>query len=430
MPVEVKEYKTKDDIEGRMHRLQEDMHKLFADHPTMDFSTDQVKDIREMNKELAELGPKLEALVELETIAEQAKGWGNIKRPAIYGGAPGGKLGSTPDWQKSLGELIVGSDAVGKFSPVARKGPEVDLPIGWLLAGNPGMAPDDVKATAGFQEAKALLDTTGYPLQNVRLPGVPVTLPFRTPWLQEMIPSAGTNQQAIPYLEETLATNGAAAVAEGAAKPESALEFEERTSLVRKIATVLPLTDEIMSDVPALQGYIDNRLTLFLKLEWERQLLLGSGIAPNLLGLMLTPGIQTQAKGADPTPDAIYRGMQKIRTLTYFEPTGVVMHPDDWTDIRLLKTTDGVYIWGHPSEVGLDRLWGLTVRQTPLITLGTALVGAFNVGSQQFIRQGIAFAISTEHASFFVENKIMLRVEMRLAHVVFRPAAYCTVTGI
>ena len=424
--IEVKEYKTREEIEGRMHHLQDEMHTLFKDHPQLDFNADQVKAIREANSELSELGKKLDDLSLIERMRQQVEESNQPRRGAVYGK---GQLGSTPLWKKSLGTLIVESDAFKRFDQAARRGPAVDLPIAWILAENPLMAPDDVKESVSH-DYKALLDTSAYVFQPMRLPGIPVRVGFRTPFIQNMIPSSRTAAPTISYLRETTATSGAAAVAEGATKPESTFVFQEATSPVRKIATTLPVTDEMLDDAPALQGYLDNRLRFFLQLEWERQLLLGSGVAPNLTGIMNTAGLQTQARGTDPGPDAIYRAGQKIRTIAFAEPTAVVMHPDDWTNIRLLRTPDGVYIWGNPQDDAPERIWGWTIRQSPLMTADTALVGAFDVGAQQFIRQGVAFSMSTEHSTFFVENKVMLLVEMRLALAVLRPTAFCTVTDV
>lgn len=443
MPVAVQDYITLDEIQGRIDHVNKEMADLFTEHPNMDFTADQVKAIREANTETTDLGKKRDALMadrdavkemadKIAVAGRQVKNQDDTpSRGSIYGSKGTlGKEGGVPFWRKSLGRQVAESEAIKGFRSGMREGPQVELEIGWILAGNPSMAPYDLQDSKEFNEVKALLDTTGWPIQNIRLPGVAVQMPFRNPMIQQMIPSARTTGQAIPYLEETTATSGAAAVAEGAAKPESQIAFTDRTSPVRKIATVLPITDEAISDVPALQGYVDNRLRLFLELEWERQLLLGDATGVNLRGILATSGIQTQAKGTDPTPDAFYRAMQKIRTVAFLEPTGIVMNPDDWTDIRLLRTTDGVYIWGNPSEEGPERLWSLPVRLSPLMTLNTGLVGAFNVAAQQFIRQGVAFAMSTEHSDFFTTNKVMLRVEMRLALVVFRPTGFCTVTGI
>jgi len=244
------------------------------------------------------------------------------------------------------------------------------------------------------------------------------------------MPSGRTSQNAIAYMEETTTTNAAAETSEAGQKPESALAFTERTSNVRKIATFLPITSEVMEDAPMMEDYINTRLQQFVAYREDSQLLKGDGIAPNLRGLINTPGIQTQAKGADPTPDAVHKAITKVATGSFLTADGVVMHPNDWQDIRLLRTADGIYIWGSPAEAGPARIWGLNVTLTTTITEGTALVGAFRAAAQVFRRSDIAMSVSDSHADFFQYNKLAIRVEERLALVVFRPSGLCTVTGI
>ncbi len=144
-------------------------------------------------------------------------------------------------------------------------------------------------------------------------------------------------------------------------------------------------------------------------------------------------GIQTQAKGALPTPDAVYKGMQKVRGADgsgFSEPTAAVFHPNDWTDIKLLRTVDGVYIWGNPSDEGPDRIWGLPVRQTTAMPEGTALVGAFRPEAEVFRREGISITVATEDGSDFLYNRVKIMAESRLALAVYRPTAFASITGI
>ena len=49
----------------------------------------------------------------------------------------------------------------------------------------------------------------------------------------------------------------------------------------------------------------------------------------------------------------------------------------DWQAVRLDRTSDGVYIWGAPSDTGADRMWGLPVVQSDNDSAGTGYVGSF-----------------------------------------------------
>ena len=81
----------------------------------------------------------------------------------------------------------------------------------------------------------------------------------------------------VRYVVEGTATNAAAGVAEAGVQPESTIAMSEATEAVRKIATVLPMSDELLEDAASVQHYLNGRLTLFVRLEEERQLLRGSG---------------------------------------------------------------------------------------------------------------------------------------------------------
>lgn len=237
-----------------------------------------------------------------------------------------------------------------------------------------------------------------------------------------------TDSNVISYYEETTFTNAAATVAEGAAKPESALDFTERTETVRKIATWIPATSEFLEDNAGLRSYIEGRLRFMVEREEEDQLLNGDGTAPNISGI-LDRAIQTVGSTND--IDAIYRAITEVRVDGLAEPTALVIHPLSWANIRLSKDANDRYYGDGPfGSLQSDRLWGLPVRVTPLIAEGTALVGAFRPFAQVFRKGGIRVVASTEHDTYFTENKVAILAEERLALAVYRPAAFCSVTGL
>jgi HK97 family phage major capsid protein len=384
--------------------------------PKFDTTDKVASEMQRQQKEISDLAQMLEIAKGKEMLGEIEKHW-NEPDGQISFAFPGGGKSKGKYAGKSLGDLVVESDTVKKYERGAKKGPTTEIAL------------EDEREYDRIMGTKAVLTETGYPIQAVRtgliLPGA-----LRRPVVADLIPQGTTRTNAIVYMEETTTTNAAAAVAESGAKPESTLVFTEQNSPVRKVATVLPLTDELITDEPAMRAYVEGRLRLFLQLAEESQLLTGTGTAPQLRGLYNIVGINTQAKGADPTPDAIYKGMDLIRTLAFLEPDSVVIHPTDWQDVRLLRTTDGIYIWGPPMDAGPQRIWGVPVVITPAATLNTALVLAAAQGMQIFRRSEVSFAISDQHADFFILNQLMLRVEERLALVVYRPKAICTITGI
>jgi HK97 family phage major capsid protein len=230
-------------------------------------------------------------------------------------------------------------------------------------------------------------------------------------------------------MEETTFTNAATEIAEAGTYPEATLALTEQSSLVRKIAVYLPVTEEQLQDEAQVRTYIEQRLGFMVRQRLDQQLISGNGTPPNLRGMLNIAGIQTQAKGADPTPDAIYKAMVKVRVTGQAEPNLVIMHPNDWMDIRLLRTADGLYIWGNPSDAGPERVWGLPVSSAQAATENTAIVADTNYMSLA-TRRGLDVQVSNSHGTYFVEGKLAIRADMRVAFVVYRPAAICTVTGI
>lgn len=382
--------------------------------------------IKAMNAELNELAEHAEKLEAVELAAKQHANRDTARRTFPLPGQGGkGNYGSERERIKALGEMATETKA---FQDWVKNG----CPDG-ITVNVEGLYPSDMLAVAANYEtigAKALMATTaGWAPQSVRQPGFVEGL-SRPVQLLDIIPTFPTDQASIKYMEETTRTHAAAEVAEGGAYGESTFAFTEKESSVRKIGDSLPVTDEQLEDVSMMQGYINTRLPFGVRLRLDGQILVGNGAAPNLRGLKNVVGIQTQAKGTDPVPDAFYKAMTKIRLNGRAVPTHHVMHPTDWQGIRLLRTADGIYIYGSPSESAPERLWGLPVVQQDADTAGTGYVGSFRPDTVSLHeRRGIDVQVGYVGTQF-VEGKRTVRADTRVALVWWRPPAFCSVTGL
>jgi len=262
-------------------------------------------------------------------------------------------------------------------------------------------------------------------------PGI-VEYLFRQLVVADLLAQGTTSSNLISFMRELAPTNAAATVAEGAAKPESALVFEAATAPVRKVATWLPVTDEMLDDVPAMRSYIDSRLRMFVMLAEDDQLLNGNGTPPNLLGLRNQTGMQADlARGTDTNADAIFKQMTLIAVNAFLQVDGITMNPANWQTVQLAKDANGQYYGNGPfAAAPTPRLWGVPVAVTPAMTAGVALPGAYRTGAQMFRNGGLRVDASNSHQDFFTKNLTAIRAEERIALAVYRPGGFGEVTGL
>lgn len=371
--------------------------------------------LRSLNAECEDLYLKAKEAYDIEVIEERQKAIGTeLKRPghlALHHPDPNGdaRLPARAEI-KSFGQLFVEAPEYKAYRDAKGSVKQFTVVI------------EDADVKTLFQRP------TGWG-PDARPSGLFVEAATRPIQVLDLIPMANTDQSSVVYWEETIRTHAAAERAEGATAAESTFRVEQKVVQVRFIGDSVPVTDEQLDDVGQARAYLDNRLSFGVRQKADSQILVGDGVAENIRGITNVVGIQTQAKSTDPTFDAVHKAMTKIRVTGRAFPNGIVLHPNDWEAIRLTRTADGIYILGNPAVVGPMTLFGVPVTLSDALTENTGLVGDFANHSLFYERRGVQIEVGYSGTQF-PEFKQTIRAAWRVAFIVSRPAAFCTVTGI
>lgn len=288
----------------------------------------------------------------------------------------------------------------------------IDLPSGMLAAN------------------KAAIVTDGQVLSPaMRVQGI-VKNPMRMKRVRDLLPVGQTGNNMVEFTRELTFTNNAgpqyaSPAFENVTKPESGITFELVEAPVRTLAHWVPVSKQALADSAQLGSYINVRLMEGLMIVEDQQLLIGDGTGGNLKGI-LAAGNYVAAPGGVSGDNSLDRILRTFAALAVDEmlPDGVLVHPNDWAELQLIKTTDGEYLLGSPGAATAPNIWGVPVIASTAITEGTFCVGSFALGAQVWDREQASVQISMEDRDNFVKNMATVLVEERLALAVYRPKAF------
>jgi HK97 family phage major capsid protein len=255
--------------------------------------------------------------------------------------------------------------------------------------------------------------------------------------LENLLLSGQATGNTVRFAQQGTATSGAAGVAEGGNKPESTIGYGTTDEAVKKIATSITISDELLEDGPAVQQLINGQLSLFVRIECERQLIRGAAGGNEVQGLLTSRSVPVYAGGTAAGNKAVqlFKAMSGMRGSAFVEPEWIAIHPTDWQDIRLLTDTAGQFFGGGPFQGpygsganysasgqltgAVDYLWNKPVYLTPALGAGTALIGN-SESAQVWNRGGLRIESTNSHASNFTSDLSVVRAERRLALAVYR----------
>lgn len=248
-----------------------------------------------------------------------------------------------------------------------------------------------------------------YPTPADRLPGR-LGQPLAPLRLIEVLPSRPVSSNKVEYIRVSGSGDAGVQVEEGDEKAEMDFEGELVTTNVATIAVHTTASAQVLDDAVTLQATIERVMRNKVLTKAEEQLMTGSGTSGYV------DGLNTQATwlntNQDGVPERIGQALTTMEVAGY-APDIILMNPNDWFAVSILKDADGNYIYGNPASPARASLWNRPVITSPKVPQGTAIVGD---SAQVTIldRMAPTVFISRDHKDYRTRNLVLILVEMRL----------------
>ena len=342
------------------------------------FKSIEVKN-SEMEKAIAKMEGRLEAMAEKAVDAPKAKG------------------------AKTLNEALVKTytDNVKSITESIEKGNRITL---------------DVKTDTTIDG-----DYSGNVALSVLEPGVNrIARPIRR--IREISNVGSTTSKFVTYIQQlTQVAPGAEEslwVNEAGAKFNGQVSYEEVSEEVKKIAAYIKVSKEMLADLSFVRSEINTELMEAIEQNIDLSLVNGNG-GNDLNGLLNYAPAFNAGTFANAVPSANISDLIRIAKAQIeaanFMPTHVVLNPEDVAKIELTKASDGSYTYPIFFDANM-RVAGLIVVSSNNITAGTMIVGDFTKFNIKF-REDMNMSVGYENDDF-TRNMVTILCEARLVSYV------------
>jgi HK97 family phage major capsid protein len=403
----------KEFLESEVKRLVEQARSITrkADEENRSLSDEERMQVEGLINETTTLKSRIAEQDENERLLEAIE-----NASAVAGGEPT----TAPKAAKTLGDAFAASEGYKALKARGLKGNWTSGPveIGMKLTDDDGLT---VVSEADSGSGMWVPDGAAV-LRPQILGGIQTPVEQRLT-VAALLGAGTTDSNTVVFLKETVTSNGADVTAEGAAKPASEIDFDKVSEPVEKIATFLPISDEMIEDEPQVVSYINGRLMVFVR-QREEEYLVDKIVA--VAGATSSAG----ELDGDNIFDGIAAAIMHVREDAGLEPDGILVSPLDAAKMDVARAAggEGLYFSGGPYAAPSQNPWGLRRVVTTAVADGAPIVGAFNEGATVWRRGGLSVEASNSHADYFRRNLTALRAEERLALTIFRDDAFQVVS--
>jgi HK97 family phage major capsid protein len=287
-----------------------------------------------------------------------------------------------------------------------------------------GMLTLDVKSTTITNDydgniALSVLETG---VNNIARPAVKI---------RNIVNLGTTTSKFVTYIAQQVQTE-ADWTEEGGLKVLGTPQWKEVSEEVKKIAGTIKVSKEMLDDLSFIRSEINRDLMASVEDGMENALLNGAGGA-SINGILSVAQAFAPASFALSIPSANISDVLMVASAQVqsanFEPTHVVLHPNDVAKIKLTKGTDGTYTYPIflTDANGNMLVANLVVVSTTNMTEGDFLVGDFTKSNVR-IREAMNVQVGYVNDDF-QRNMVTILAEMRLVQYVKENDVNAFVTG-
>lgn len=181
--------------------------------------------------------------------------------------------------------------------------------------------------------------------------------PDRMPYLLDIISTGFSNSLTVYWTQRKTRTDNGGNVTEGTVTTlaggtvtESVLGYETKNAAMQNILSFIKVSNNSLDDIDWLLSEIQTELLTLMALELDSQIFNGTVAVDGFDGIYtkaadFNAGGKTLKAGVTPNNyDVLKFAIKQIRK-AHYNPTHILLNPDDALDMELERDDNGSYIW-------------------------------------------------------------------------------------
>lgn len=265
-------------------------------------------------------------------------------------------------------------------------------------------------------------NVTGTAWSNINRGGI-ILSPDRKRHMRELLPGGNLGPgNEYTFMREAGAGEGnPAPVAEGQTKPQFDMDLEEASVKIETIAGWVRVTRKAMSNIPGFIAYLQQQMPKRLLKVEDAQILYGSGVSPEIKGLLTAGNFVASAATGSNIIERILDDITLLEDTHEREATGIAMRPTLYNSFFKNKAS-GSGEYDLPDNVafvnGQLYISGIPVVKTTALAATDYIVGDFS-GAQFLTQEGMRIEFFEQDRDNVITNKVTVRIEETVALPVY-----------